>query len=96
MNFTIKPTTYIKDNKNNELVLSDITNNDNIECITQLKYILFSKDTCFTIWELCSIKIIKIAKRVHRVPQFGFIEYPEDEIFQDSEDNNLQEDYSFF
>ena len=58
-----------------------------------IKYVVFSKDTCFTVWELCNVKkrTIKI-----KVPPFGFIENPEDDLPEESEDDNLPEDYSFF
>ena len=68
--------------------------NDVMECISQMKYIIFSKETCFAVWELCNIK--KIKTKIDRVPQFGFIENPEDDNSQESEDDNLPEDISFF
>jgi hypothetical protein len=99
MNFSLKKTKekldcVLMDNKKNELELSDFKKDSLVECITQLKYIIFSKDTCFTIWELCNIKLYK---KIKRVPKFGFIEDSTEVNNQDStSDFEVEEDYSFF
>jgi hypothetical protein len=98
MNFSLKKNKgkldcVLMDNKKNELDLIDIKKNSSVECITQLKYIIFSKDTCFTIWELCNVKLYK---KVARVPKFGFIEDSTEVNNQDSSDFEVEEDYSFF
>ena len=74
-------------------LIPEFKEGDIIECISQMKYVVFSKDTCFTVWELCNVK--KRTIRI-KVPPFGFIENPEDDNSPESEDDNLPEDYSFF
>jgi len=74
------------DNKNNQLDPTDFTIGTEIECIAQLKYILFSKDNCFTVWELCTAKL---NKRINRVKQYGFIEVEES-------DSDNEETFTFF
>jgi hypothetical protein len=97
MNFSLKKDKgklecVLMDNKKNELDLIDFKKDSSVECITQLKYIIFSKDTCFTIWELCNIKLYK---KVKRVPKFGFIDDSSDVNNQESI-SDIEEDYSFF
>lgn len=97
MNFSLKKNKgkldcVLMDNKKNELDLIDFKKGSSVECITQLKYIVFSKDTCFTIWELCNIKLYK---KVSRVPKFGFIDDSSEVNNQDSI-SDFEEDYSFF
>jgi hypothetical protein len=75
------------DSKNREISLSDIKENNNSECICHLKYLVFSKDTAFLVWELLSCKVYK---KINRVKQYGFIEDPEDYSF-DSDDLDLPE-----
>ena len=72
------------DNKNNEIELSEISVSDTVECISQFKYIVFSKDTCFITWELHSMK--KKMVKIEKVKKYGFIEDKEEEIISDSED----------
>jgi hypothetical protein len=86
MNFTLPAISKLLD--------SSFKEGDILECISQMKYIVFSKDTCFAIWELCNVK--KCATKIIKVSQFGFIENPEDDNHPESEDDNLPEDYSFF
>ena len=42
-----------------------------VECICLLKYLIFTKDSCFLHWE---IETAKLHKKIQRVPLFGFIE----------------------
>jgi hypothetical protein len=71
-------------NKKDEPV-SDIKKGDFLECICQLKFLVFSKDTCFITWELGKGRY---HKKIQKVPKFAFIDEPEKE--SDSEE------YSFF
>ena len=92
INFNIKKDSTFIDRKNNELETSEIQLllNSEVECISQLKYIIFSKDTCFTIWELRSAKIYK---KIDKVPDYGFIEVEE----SDSENEvDVEEIINFF
>jgi hypothetical protein len=92
LNFLFKPPgkeTTVIDNKQNVLELSDLKESETVECISQLKYIVFSKDTCFTTWELQSAKKYI---RIEKVAKYGFIEDPESESDSDSDELN----FSFF
>ena len=60
------------DNKDNNIDLVDIKTENNIECISHLKYIVFSKDTCFTTWDLITAKVC--AQKINKVKNYGFIE----------------------
>jgi len=76
------------DSKNREILLEDININNNSECICYLKYLVFSKDTAFLVWDLLSCKVYK--KR-NRVKQYGFIEDPDDFTQEESDDLDLPE-----
>ena len=83
MNFTIKKNCTFIDSRKNEIEISEIKENTLIECISQLKYIMFSKDNCFAVWELQSGKIHKI---VDKVKEYGFINVEESDSESDSEE----------
>jgi len=90
MNFTMKKNSSFIDNRKNELEFSEIKNSDIIESICQLKYIMFSKDSSFTVWEFQSGKI---HKTIDKVKGYGFIELEE----SDSEDEEaITEIINFF
>jgi hypothetical protein len=74
LNFKIKENTLI-DKKNENISTSEIKKGNTLECIAQMKYLVFSKDSCFVTWEICSAKLFK---RVNHVGKFGFIDDPED------------------
>jgi hypothetical protein len=76
------------DNKKNELVLSDFKNDSTVECISKLKYIIFSKDKCFPVWEII---VMKLHKKINKVPKNAFID---DEPPQEEEEDI--EEYCFF
>jgi len=57
-----------------------------VECISQLKYLVFTKDSCFINWEMCTART-----KVNRVRKFGFIEDPED-----NSDSEIDENITFF
>jgi hypothetical protein len=86
-NIDLKKNCTLMDNKNETLVPEDFRVGLNVDCIGVFKYIVFSKDSCFPVWELDSLKI---NKRVKRVPKFGFIED------SDTNDFTIDEEYSFF
>ena len=94
MDFSLKKSNLVLiDNKRNELDLTDFKKNSSVECITQLKYIVFSKDTCFTMWELCNVKLYK---KVNRVPKFGFIEDSSENVQDSDLELEVDQDFSFF
>jgi hypothetical protein len=71
------------DSKNREISLEDIKKGMYTESICQLKYLMFSKDTSFVVWELLSSKNYK---KVNKVKQYGFIDDPDDstpDLFDD-------------
>ena len=78
-------------NKQNEIVPRDeIVKGNTIECISYLKYIVFTKDTCFLHWEICTAKIHKLMKKVAK---FGFIDDPDDESDDELSD---EDEVTFF
>lgn len=87
MNFIVKGCEFL-DKKNNTLDVSEFSIGLDVECIAQLKYILFSKDTCFTYFELHTAKLHKI---VNKVKPYGFIEL---ESESESEDEEIS--FTFF
>ena len=82
------------DYKNNDLVLSDISENANVDSIAQLKYLIFSKDKFHAVWDLLIVKLHK--ERVNRVPKFGFIEDPVDSLDSVDPAESVVKEYSFF
>jgi hypothetical protein len=83
INFSFNKNTNFIDKKNETLEISEIKQNSTVECLAQMKYVVFSKDTCFVNWE---IDTIKLYKKVLRVPKYGFIEDPEDCTLENSDD----------
>ena len=85
--FTLNPkTTLFFDKKNEEIEVTELRNDQILECISQMKYIVFSKDTCFINWELCTGKF---HKKIKSVPKYGFIEDPDDHQESDDEEINI-------
>lgn len=78
--------TTFYDHKNNDLSFSDFKTSLQTESIVHLKYLMFSKDNCFTIWELISSKICK--QKMNKVPKYGFIDDPLDFNTQEVESDN--------
>ena len=91
VNFIIKGHVEITDNKNNEIGFGDLVVGNTLECISQLKYIVFSKDSCFITWELMGAKMY-IKKE--RVQGYGFIEDPSENTAEPVSDD--EELFSFF
>jgi hypothetical protein len=87
------PHTEYYDSKNNKIDSSEFVANLETDPICQLKYLLFSKDTCFTLWELVSCKLYKTFKRVK---QNAFVEDPYDVILDYDTDDEKIETSSFF
>ena len=83
-------TTELVDHKLNDITFDEITENSILESIAEMKYIIFSKDTCFVQWELVTSKLHRKIKKVER---YGFIETPDDHP-QESDDEI--EIHSFF
>jgi hypothetical protein len=80
------------DKRGNDIEYSQFKQGEIVECIAQFKYILFSKDTCFPVWELVSSKL---HKRIEKVPRFGFIDDPDDKEIVESDDEEIT-NLSFF
>ena len=76
--------TLFLDRKDNEINNKYFKKNEIVECITQCKYIFFSKDTCFSAWELVSAKL---HKKMQMVPKFGFIDDPDDKVIKVESDD---------
>jgi len=81
------------DKKNEEIGVSELVKGVTVECISQMKYIIFSKDIAFVNWEICTVKVHK--PRGKKVPGNGFIEDPVDvdEIVESDEELDIN---SFF
>jgi hypothetical protein len=62
---------------------SEIVENVTLESICQLKYLIFTKDTCFLQWEICTSRV---HKKYQRIPLFGFIEDLNDNMDSDDEE----------
>jgi len=82
-----KVTTLFFDRKGNEIEYSQFKKDEIVECIAHFKYIFFSKDTCFPVWELVSSKL---HKKIEKVPKFGFIDDPEDRPKVESDDEQFE------
>jgi hypothetical protein len=93
VNFAIsqKKTSFF-DKKGNDIEYSKFERGETAECIAQFKYIFYSKDTCFPVWELVSTKL---HKRMEKVPAFGFVDDPDDLCEVESDDEDLK-DFKFF
>ena len=79
----------IIDKKNDSLEITELVKGVTLECISQMKYIVFTKDTCFVNWEICTSKL---HKKIIKVPKFGFIEDPID----NSDNESDEEIFTFF
>jgi hypothetical protein len=83
--------TLFLDRKDNEISFSHFKKDEIVECIAQCKYIFFSKDTCFSAWELVSAKI---HKKMQKVPDFGFVDDPDDRVVKVESDDEEDPDFS--
>ena len=92
MNFIVKKDSVYMDTRKNEIEYSEIKESENIECIAQMKYIMFSKDNCFTVWEVHSGKV---HRTVDKVPAYGFLNVDSDSQ-EDSDEENISEIINFF
>jgi len=80
-----KTNSHLTDSKSeNPLDSSEIMEGVTLESICQLKYLIFTKDTCFLQWEICTSRV---HKKYQRVPLFGFIEDVDDNMDSDEEEN---------
>ena len=80
LKFVIDKKTEIT-SKDSPVDISELVKGSLVECIVQMKYLIFTKESCFIHWEICSARL---HKKVERVRKFGFIEDPCDE--SDSEE----------
>jgi hypothetical protein len=86
--------TQIINRKDEPVDFCDICSPDILECIAEMKYIIFSKDTCFVQWEICTAKHYK---KIMKVAKYGFIEDPDDFSRQVEENSDDElEIHSFF
>jgi len=85
--------TIFMDKKGNEIDISQFKKDETVECIAKFKYIIFSKDTCFSVWEMESAKL---HKKIEKVPKFGFVDDPDDQPKQESDDEDLELSHQFF
>jgi hypothetical protein len=74
--FVFNDTTELIDKREERLDTSEIVKGVTLECICLLKYLIFTKDSCFLHWEICTAKV---HKKIQRVPLFGFIEDTDDQ-----------------
>jgi hypothetical protein len=79
------------DKKGESLELSELKVGTLLEPIVEFKYLLFSKDSVCSIWEIHTAKVYTF---LHKVPKFGFIEDPDDQAIMDSDSED--ESISFF
>jgi len=91
INFAIKKSkenvkTIFVDRKGNEIAFSEFQAGETVECIAHFKYIFFSRDTCFSVWELVSAKL---HKRIEKVSKYGFVEDPDDFHRVESDDEEI-------
>ena len=91
LNFTFNKELSLVDKKNEKVEISEIKKGNTVECIAQMKYLIFSKDSCFVTWEICTAKLFK---KILRVPKFGFIEDINDK--SEEIDDDPEEIITFF
>jgi hypothetical protein len=71
------------DKTETEIEVSELVKGNVLECISHLKYIVFTKESCFITWEICTARF---HKKIKKAPKFAFIEEensdsePEEEI----------------
>ena len=92
VNFNFKSGSVL-DKNNEEIDFTEIKKGMHLECISQMKYIIFSKDIAFVNWEICTVKVHK--PRGKKVTGNGFIEDPMDfdEVVESDEELDIN---SFF
>jgi hypothetical protein len=88
INVMVSKNSKFYNSRNKELGIEDLKSGINTECICQLKYLMFSKDTSYVVWELITSKSYK---KVNKVKQYGFIEDPEDYFDIDQQEDELEE-----
>jgi hypothetical protein len=85
--------TELINRKNDPIKFEDLEMSQTLECIAEMKYIIFSKDTCFVQWEICTAKL---HRKMSKVPAYGFVDDPNDrENVPDNSDDEL-EIHSFY
>lgn len=81
------------DKKGETLELSELKVGTLLEPIVEFKYLLFSKDSVCSIWEIHTAKVYTF---LHKVPKFGFIEDPDDKQNDENSDNEELDIKTFF
>ena len=76
--------TELIDKNNNSIDLDCFVVNNFAECISQLKYIIFSKDTCYITWEILVAKLY--TPRKIKVKKYGFIPDVDDKVIHSDSD----------
>jgi hypothetical protein len=83
-----KSRSELVDKQNQSITLDQIVKENVLEAICMLKYIVFTKDTCFLHWEVAKAKLYK---KIKQTEHFAFIEDPDDES-----DDDFEETITFF
>jgi hypothetical protein len=91
--FVLSSKSEIMNSRGEVLEPCEIVKGNVLECISKLSCIVFTKDTFYIYWELCTAKL---HKKIERVPKFGFIEDPEDLEEIDNFSENEEEPITFF
>ena len=76
--------TELINSKNEPIDFTDLTKGSTLECIAQMKYLIFSKESSFVVWEATCAKL---HRRINRVPKFGFVDDPDDQQIADSDED---------
>jgi hypothetical protein len=83
-----KSRSQLIDKQNETITFDQIAKENILEAICMLKYIVFTKDTCFLHWEVAKAKLYK---KTQRTENFAFIEDPDDES-----DDEFENSITFF
>jgi hypothetical protein len=91
--FSIPSGAVFVNSKNETIDVDELKQSKQLECISQLKFVVFSKDTCFLALELVTAKL---DTRLKRVPQCAFIEDPNDCMTEPTEEPAEELSLCFF
>jgi hypothetical protein len=89
----IRNNSVFVDFKNNVINLEDIDTRDYLECIINIKFLVFSRNICYLKIELIKAKKCRI--RISRVRKYGFIEDTNDHVLSgvsDSDNSDYEDD----
>jgi len=79
--------------KNEDIPFTELKKGLTVECISKMKYIIFSKDSAFVNWEISTAKLYK---KTQKVPKYGFVEDPDDIFVVPPESDEEIDVHSFF